>query len=375
MGPKKAAKTMEDSELQDKFECAMRTIDDLQETVNKLESEKTRLLEEIQDKTRNFQRENDDILHRVQRNSTMYEQEIAKMKDKIRDLQDDMEVRDVNARDLRGRGKYDVPLPQQVLYDGNGSYVAFMRQFCALADQCKWDNQERAFRLINCLRGEAAEFVFSQVGAEAQSSYVLLESALEARFMERRSAGSYLTELEGLKLNSRGKLVEYVANIKRLVRHGYPTADQRTVGTICLRHFIKGLGDPQMALAVGMKDPQTIDEAREILETYYSLQDETKPVKVRMVKQQHQKSNGVTQSEFESFKTSIQESMEKQFEEILSLIKENQTQEKKAEQQKPFKKRDLSTVECFKCHKFGHYARDCVPVPSEPFKSEEDWGN
>ena len=62
------------------------------------------------------------------------------------------------------------------------------------------------------------------------------------------------------------KLADYVADIKRLVIKGYPTADAQTRETINVRHFLKGLPDQQMAVAVGMREPDSINEARRILE-------------------------------------------------------------------------------------------------------------
>ena len=78
------------------------------------------------------------------------------------------------------------------------------------------------------------------------------------------------------KLDSKEKASEYSADIKRLVRKGYPTADERIFNKIELRHFIRGLTDQQMVLAVGMKDPKTVEEAQNIVDTYHSLQEETK---------------------------------------------------------------------------------------------------
>ncbi len=93
-----------------------------------------------------------------------------------------------------------------------------------------------------------------------------------------------MASLEARKLQPKEKLSEYVADIKRLVIKGYPTADQQTRDTIGLRYFLKGLPDSQMAVAVGMNNPETLDEARTILDTYNSLRDETvKPPRVRSV--------------------------------------------------------------------------------------------
>ena len=60
---------------------------------------------------------------------------------------------------------------------------------------------------------------------------------------------------------------------------GYPTADGETREKINVRHFLKGLPDQQMAVAVGA----TIDEARQILEMYNSLKDEVKGNRVRFI--------------------------------------------------------------------------------------------
>ena len=51
---------------------------------------------------------------------------------------------------------------------------------------------------------------------------------MEARFKERRCETSYMSELENRKLASKEKISEYVADIKKLVRKGYPTADELT---------------------------------------------------------------------------------------------------------------------------------------------------
>ena len=76
----------------------------------------------------------------------------------------------------------------------------------------------------------------------------------------------------------------FIASIRELVFEGYPTADQATRETIELRHFLKGLPNPEMVLAVGMCDPKTIDEAQICVNTYTSLQDDAvRPPQVKAV--------------------------------------------------------------------------------------------
>ena len=57
------------------------------------------------------------------------------------------------------------------------------------------------------------------------------------------------------------KLSEYIADLRKLVIKGYPTANESTRETIMLHHFLKGLPDCQAAMSVGRTNPRTVEEA------------------------------------------------------------------------------------------------------------------
>ena len=84
------------------------------------------------------------------------------------------------AEPVANQGNFNVPLPRQMVYDGKRQYEMFIRSFLALADTCGWDDKERAFRMLNTLRGEAADYVFTQLDPRVQHSFYALEHALEA---------------------------------------------------------------------------------------------------------------------------------------------------------------------------------------------------
>jgi hypothetical protein len=208
----------------------------------------------------------------------------------------------------------DVPLPRERTYDGKMSWESFIRPFEALASTCGWDNQERLFRLTNCLRGEAAEYVFCNLAPEITGTFERLVSALETRFKDQRAVTSYLAQLEVRKLQQKEGLSEYVADIKRLVGKGYPTADEPTRDTIALRHFLKGLPDQQMAVAVGMTNPKTVEEARTSLENYNSLKDEMgKTPRVRAVQPVSVDTDFVTRAELRKLGQDLNSSLTKKF--------------------------------------------------------------
>lgn len=323
--------------------------------------------------------ERDDAIRRMQDDLKMVQLQLAEERQRRENAPglravEQPEYRREQALPVENQSNFNIPLPRQMVYDGKTPYEMFIRSFLALADTCGWDDKERAFRMLNTLRGEAADYVFTQVDPRVQHSFYALEHALEARFKERRSETSFLAELEGRKLGSNEKVSEYVADIKRLVRKGYPTADERTFNKIALRHFIRGLTDQQMVLAVGMKDPKTVEEAQNILDTYTSLRDETKPVenkqggavRAKAVWQGKPGSKFITESRLNERLTEtegkITKLVDNKMDEIAALIKKPTGKpQPAAEENKGFKRRDMSTVECFKCHGFGHYARFCEP--------------
>jgi len=100
------------------------------------------------------------------------------------------ETNSYNRNGRREHSQYEVPLPRQNRFDGNQSWERFIHPFESMAESCKWDSNERLFRLKSSLHGEAAEYVFSQLPEDALKSYANLKDAIESRFKERRSLSS-----------------------------------------------------------------------------------------------------------------------------------------------------------------------------------------
>lgn len=207
---------------------------------------------------------------------------------------------------------------------------------------------------------------------------------MESRLKERRTSASYLNELENRKFSSKEKLLEYAADIKRLVIKGYPTADELTRETINVRYFLKGLSDQQLAIAVGMKDPKTVDDAREMVETYNSLRDDVgRGQRIRSVNvdvgsdkgranqrrpQRQEAKNGDRYVTTEDVKRLIDQKLQQERTERAGTT-EKQTSSTYAKRRVfPDKKH----IECYKCHKLGHYANECMNVMDSSSTNTKD---
>ena len=264
----------------------------------------------------------------------------------------------------RGAGSRDVPLPRQLLFNGKSKWESFASQFRRLSTSCGWDESENIFRLTSSLRDEAADYAFCQLGPEVSGTYDLLFGALESRFKERRSVSSYLSQLELRKLQPREEVSQFVADLRRLVVKGYPTADEATRESIVRHHFINGLGDPKASIHVGMTRPQTVEDAQDALEMYNSLQNEPgKPPRARTINISGEDDIPITKSHL----LKLSEDLKRE----ISGLKASFSKQKYPNNGKGAiqPRREMKDIECFGCHEMGHYSKYC------PLKASQASGN
>ena len=259
----------------------------------------------------------------------------------------------------------NVPLPRQSPYEGTTSFDAFKHQFLGLSKCSRWGEEEKRLRLLSSLKGEAAEYIF-QLQDFSELSFDQLVESLERRFGDHRKKSYFLSQLETRRLGRTESIAEYVADIRTLATKGYPAADRETIESICIRHFIRGLGDQQLSITVGMREPASLEEARDIVEMYRSLRDDdatTTSTQVRKVNSCMAES-AVTEKRLKEFGEQLSASLTENVITQLSNMPHFRGNRggfrgRGRGRGRGYGPRSAEHIRCFNCGEMGHYARDC----------------
>ena len=194
------------------------------------------------------------------------------------EMQEQLQALQDQLRNLQ-MGNMAVPAPQpqytqpMPIYSGTGCFSAFWAQFCTAAEAHHWDEEQRLQRFPSCLVGRAAEVAYTELTPEDRATLQDFKSAIAQRFADTRGPAFYMSQLEQRKMGARESAVEYAADIKRLCLKAYGGADLATRNQIGVRHFAKGLLDPQVASSILLQRPQTVDDARAMLDEVFNIRE------------------------------------------------------------------------------------------------------
>jgi hypothetical protein len=156
--------------------------------------------------------------------------------------------------------------PKLALFDGKGDWIAYLLQFTTIADRYKWSNEQRLFKLIECLR-EKARKVYSTRPRSVQNNYTLLCQKLNGRFGRKELPHVLRRIFQDLRQDQEGLIEEFAERVQDTAMGGSPDTPESLVEPLAIDVFLRGCLDKGVALITMYKNPETVDKALQLMRT------------------------------------------------------------------------------------------------------------
>ncbi|CAG2217872.1 unnamed protein product [Mytilus edulis] len=135
-----------------------------------------------------------------------------------------------NANDHKHSDYGGPTAPKMSTYDGRNDWRPYYLQFSTIADRCKWQSEQRLYKLIECLRDKALKF-YSSRPKFVQTNYESLCKKMEERFGRKEPPHIVRRLLQDLKQEQEESLEEFAERAQELATDGYPDTPDNFVQT------------------------------------------------------------------------------------------------------------------------------------------------
>ena len=280
----------------------------------------------------------------------------------------------------------DIKIPS---FTGKDDWQVWHARFEAIACRFGWTDEDRLDQLLPKLEGLAGEFVFVQLPTDVLYNYKELVREMNSRFRRIETEKSFAAKFSRRDQRNNETAEEYASELKMLYDKAHGYRDRKTRNEDLVRRFLNGLKDDEIRFEVEYhKEPDSIDEAvfhvvnfiqtrcssghdrssrrNTVRSTHSDGEEEEEKSIVRSTKMRSATRNMKEEKpevNQESNTSSIQQQVSKILERLESLEKGRM---KKTDHGKKH-------IECFSCHKMGHYARECPEKrPFEKYSRRSD---
>ena len=287
-------------------------------------------------------------------------------------------------------------MPRMVVYNGTGNWEAFRYQFERIAKRCHWTGKRKTQKLIDCLSDVALEYAHR---LKLHDDYDRLVKELERRFKKKDAPSAIRKQLLNVKQTEGEDIEDFSQRVHFLVIDGYPGADPDTIHQIAVEVFLKGCKDKRAAEIAMEKDPVTVYKAlkyvKNATDNHKLLYGSSRP---SVSHRQVTFANPVESQEMEDESPSIRlaqssyksnkdwEQVNKNIAQLTSVVSalatavqktssiSTDTAKQQSEGQRtaspqpgyptrrfssPISPQRLQNIECYNCHKKGHFRGDC----------------
>ena len=260
-----------------------------------------------------------------------------------------------------GGGGSRMPEPKLSLplYNGKREWRVFWLQFSRLAQRMGWSMDRTLDQLIACLREDALEH-YAQESLEVRGNLWLLVSSLERRFGDRTRPETYRATLLTLKKQTKETYAEYASRVRKLVSRAYPgITGSDLLEDMTIEYLLSGLPDTSLMYDVLSKRPASVEAALDLIQWHESCRSiQRRRTGIRQVSASAAEEAGDLSLRRVGGKSFITEDRLNQFgRELVQQLRSELPSGKRGTHQGAGKWKE--SVECYRCHKKGHFAREC----------------
>ena len=155
--------------------------------------------------------------------------------------------------------------PKLSKYDGSIPWRVYEVKLLHLAQRYQWDDDTKISKLVEALEGRALKF-FSNLPINVQGNFEAVRKKMNNRFLPKEPAITVQKQLQTIRQNVDERLEEWAEHCQQCAYDAWGNISPEVAELAAVEAFLGGVLETEAAISIMEKDPQTVDEALEMLQ-------------------------------------------------------------------------------------------------------------